>query len=224
MASFHHIPTETFPGIPRVGWSELPTHVFGTYSCVNRIRRRRGSLFSKCLVFTISSAYNLIFSCLTQLELVNMARICHHAQDAVEGYQRAAFDINRYISYYFDALSFRNLQAQTGTLIAGSAACRFIERSPILPSHLELLVYPQYAAEIALWLESVGYRYAPLSGAETGPFLLGILTQHSRHRCGRDTLRRIHKINRLRPHLWRSLYDCTDYYRTPESDRSALER
>ncbi|KAI1787878.1 hypothetical protein LXA43DRAFT_1097884 [Ganoderma leucocontextum] len=121
---------------------------------------------SLCILFTISSAYNLVLSCLTQLELVNTARICHHAQAAVEGYQRAAFDINRYLSYYFDALPFRNLQARTGTLLAGSVASCFLERSPLRPRRVELLVYPQHTLEIAQWLLDAGYSFVPWPGSE----------------------------------------------------------
>ena len=115
------------------------------------------------MVFIIPSAYNVVLSCLTHLELVHASRICHHSRAAVQHYERAAFNINRYLSYFFDSnvLQFRNLQARTGTLVGKAAAINFIERSPLPCDRLELLVYPQYASDIAHWLLEGGFSFLP---------------------------------------------------------------
>lgn len=110
---------------------------------------------------------NLIFSCLTQLELVRVSRTCSKAHMAVAGYQEAAYSIDGFLSIFFTSISgarsFRSLQGRTGTLIGGVSALWFLNRSPDPLHVLEIYAFVQHLHEIGAWLCEAGYSYAPSS-------------------------------------------------------------
>lgn len=97
---------------------------------------------------------------------MRVARVCRHGLDAVNAYQRAAFNINRYLSPFFDALAFRSLQARTGTLISGVAAYNFIARDSQPQLRIELVVYTHQAFKVVEWLLAVGYTFSPVRDTE----------------------------------------------------------
>ncbi|KIJ64107.1 hypothetical protein HYDPIDRAFT_28996 [Hydnomerulius pinastri MD-312] len=107
--------------------------------------------------------YELIFACLSPRTLVRVSVTCRAAYLAVAAFKHRAFNINRHLSKYFkDPLAFRSLQAATGTLISGSNALQFLDRTHYPESDLDLYTHPGHAFEVCKWLiEAEGYRFAP---------------------------------------------------------------
>ncbi|KAI0323125.1 hypothetical protein GY45DRAFT_1215878, partial [Cubamyces sp. BRFM 1775] len=58
-----------------------------------------------------------------------------------------------------DPMSFRCLQARTGTLVSGSVALQFFDRTRDDSSDLHLYVYPAYRRVIGWWLLHEGFRF-----------------------------------------------------------------
>lgn len=95
-----------------------------------------------------------------------MARVCRVTRDITEQYQKAAFNINAFLSPFFDSVAFRSLQGRTQTLIGGSFAFSFLERS--YPRHsIDLMVYPAHSEEVGRWLLDNGYHFVPLKDGES---------------------------------------------------------
>ncbi len=75
---------------------------------------------------------------------------------------RSAFNIHRILQRYFDdPTSFRSLQAQTGTLVSGSTALQFFDRSFYPESDLDIYVHMPWRLRVAQWLLDRGYSFVP---------------------------------------------------------------
>ncbi|CAL1699944.1 unnamed protein product [Somion occarium] len=73
-----------------------------------------------------------------------------------------AFNIDRILSRFFNPpLAFRQLQARTGTLISGSAALQFFDRSFYKESDLDIYVPKKYRVEAGEFLLRCGYSFIP---------------------------------------------------------------
>ncbi|KAI0083368.1 hypothetical protein BDY19DRAFT_910652 [Irpex rosettiformis] len=106
--------------------------------------------------------YDLIFSAASPGSILRLARTCKAAHAAMRDYFPRAFNINKHLSHFFDdPLAFRSLQAQTNTLISGSSALQFFDRSIYQGSDLNLYVSFLYRKEIGRWLVADGYEYVP---------------------------------------------------------------
>ncbi|KAI9068490.1 hypothetical protein FKP32DRAFT_1561581, partial [Trametes sanguinea] len=100
--------------------------------------------------------------------LLLLARTSHKVRDAVRDYMARAFDINATLTRFFhDPVGFRCIQARTGTLIAGSVALQFFDRTSCPSSDLDLHVYLDHRVEIGLWLSRMGYNFAPRRGQDS---------------------------------------------------------
>lgn len=74
--------------------------------------------------------YRAILQYCSPLTLLRFKRTCRLASAAVEDYMKLAFNINRCLARFFDdPVAFRSLQARTGTVISGSAALQFFDRT-----------------------------------------------------------------------------------------------
>ncbi|KII94493.1 hypothetical protein PLICRDRAFT_120574 [Plicaturopsis crispa FD-325 SS-3] len=106
---------------------------------------------------------NIIFSALSPATLIRFSWTCRDARDAVRGFWQIAYDIDRHLKRFFrDPREFRELQARTGTLISGSSALQFLDRTVYPGSDLDLYVEGRYALSIEEWLvNSAGYSYRP---------------------------------------------------------------
>lgn len=72
------------------------------------------------------------------------------------------YSIERIISRFFDdPLDFRKLQARTSTIISGSSALQFFDRSFYPSSDLDLYAHRRYRREIGRWLLRQGYVFRP---------------------------------------------------------------
>ncbi|KAH7924257.1 hypothetical protein BV22DRAFT_1035321 [Leucogyrophana mollusca] len=114
-------------------------------------------------VFSRAPVYDLIFSSLEQQCMIRTSQTCHLVSGAVQEYSRRAFSINRHLSRFFaDPLGFRSLQARTGTLISGSNALQFFDRTFYPRSDLDIYVHPGHVREVMEWLaEMEGYEFIP---------------------------------------------------------------
>ncbi|EIW73751.1 hypothetical protein CONPUDRAFT_160756 [Coniophora puteana RWD-64-598 SS2] len=80
--------------------------------------------------FSRAPVYEAIFSCLSPRELIRVSRTCQVAHDAFQSFIHRAYNINRHLSRFLtDPISFQSLQARTGTLISGSNALQFLDRT-----------------------------------------------------------------------------------------------
>jgi len=106
--------------------------------------------------------HEVIFFNLTPVEFFRLARTCRLAYEAVQSYIRRTFNINRSLSRFFsDPVEFRALQARTGTLISGSFALQFFDRSFYPESDLDLYSPKDADREVLSWLPSHGYKFVP---------------------------------------------------------------
>ncbi|KAL0567649.1 hypothetical protein V5O48_014349 [Marasmius crinis-equi] len=108
----------------------------------------------------------MFFSCLDPPDLLSYSQICRDAYMQVQSYWARALDIYRLLSPFFtrgEAQQFRIIQALTGTLISGSSALQFLSRTSYPGSDLDTYVEHRYCKPVALYLQSIGYEFQPLS-------------------------------------------------------------
>lgn len=119
-------------------------------------------------LFARAPIYDLVFCCLSPRSLVRLALTCRAAYLAVAAFKNRAFNINRHFSRYFnDPVSFRSLQANTNTLVSGSDALQFLDRTFYPESDLDLYTHPGHSFELARFLvDAEGYHFAPCEQQE----------------------------------------------------------
>ena len=94
--------------------------------------------------------------------LVLLLRTNRSLNAIVTTYIKRTYDLYPILLRYFtDPLSFRYLQAYTGTLISGSTALQFFDRSLYPESDLDLYVPKSWAKEVGHFLLRAGYRFSP---------------------------------------------------------------
>ncbi|KAN0073809.1 hypothetical protein V8E55_012063 [Tylopilus felleus] len=120
-----------------------------------------GPLYAR--LFACAPVYDLVFSCLSPRSLIRFALTCRDVYLAVAEFKTRAFNINRHLSRYFtDPIAFRSLQARTNTLISGSNALQFLDRTFYPEADLDLYTHPGHSFEVTQFLvKAQGYRYVP---------------------------------------------------------------
>ena len=94
--------------------------------------------------------------------LVSLRRTCTTFKTAVDMYITQRFNVDRILTRYFtDPKSFRYLQACTGTLISGSSALQFFDRSFYPHSDLDLYVSKVWGPRVGHFLSQEGYSFVP---------------------------------------------------------------
>ncbi|KAF8431606.1 hypothetical protein L210DRAFT_962180 [Boletus edulis BED1] len=119
-------------------------------------------------LFARPPAYDLVFACLSPRSLIQVAQTCRAASSAVTEFKNRAFNINRHFSRHFSSpIAFRSLQARTNTLVSGSNALQFLDRTFYPESDLDLYTHPGHSFEVAQFLIEVeGYHYVPRESQE----------------------------------------------------------
>ncbi|KAI0083367.1 hypothetical protein BDY19DRAFT_900417 [Irpex rosettiformis] len=108
--------------------------------------------------------YDLIFSAASPGSILRFSRTCHAAHLATRDYFARTFKINKHLSRFFDdPLAFRSLQAKTSTLISGSSALQFFDRTHYEESDLDLYVSAKHHREVGRWMLAQGYKFTPNS-------------------------------------------------------------
>lgn len=111
--------------------------------------------------------------------MIHFGQINKAARTAVANYSQLNFDIKRVLSPYFseeDIKSFRQLQLTTGTVISGSTAVQFFDRTTYPESDLDVYVEHQYCRDVAWWLMSRGYEFKPSRPEQPKSFVAAFRT------------------------------------------------
>ncbi|KAI0061378.1 hypothetical protein BV25DRAFT_1826890 [Artomyces pyxidatus] len=99
------------------------------------------------------------------VNIIHLSRTCKLANASVREYYRRAYSINRHLERWFqDPLAFRRLQQRTTTLISGSCALQFFDRTFYPESDLDLFTPWNQVPEVAVWLVGAGYVYMQVQG------------------------------------------------------------
>lgn len=114
-------------------------------------------------LFARAPVYDPVFARLSPRTLVRLALTCRAAYLAAAEFKSRAFNVNRHFSRYFtDPIAFRSLQAKTNTLVSGSNALQFLDRTFYPEADLDLYTHPGHSSEVAQFLvEAQGYVYTP---------------------------------------------------------------
>ncbi|KAI0777561.1 hypothetical protein BD413DRAFT_609896 [Trametes elegans] len=105
-----------------------------------------------------------IFSHCSPVAILRLSRVNRSFHRAVQDYSERAFNINkRLLRFFSNPLAFRSLQARTATVISGSFALQFFDRSYYPGSDLDVYCHPKSAAilDVGSFLLSEGYVYQP---------------------------------------------------------------
>lgn len=128
-------------------------------------------------VIRIPAIYKRIFTICAPGTVVCVGKTCRAARASVLAYIAQAYQVERILSRFFnDPLEFRRLQARTFTLISGSSALQFFDRSFYPSSDLDLWVHQQHRNEVGNWLMNQGYVFIPDEG-QACTFDMAVLEQ-----------------------------------------------
>lgn len=122
-------------------------------------------------VFSRRPIYDNILSCLEVPDLIHLGRTSKLARAALAEYSTRAYNINRHLLNFFNnPLSFRSLQARTGTVISGSNALQFLDRTYYPDADIDVYVHPGHALDVGKWLmsEEEGYTFVPQNNQRLG--------------------------------------------------------
>jgi hypothetical protein len=121
------------------------------------------------------------FSALSPANILRYSQTCRSSRVATSVYFRRNFNINRRLGRFFNhPTQFRSLQARTGTLISGSFALQFFDRSLYPDSDLDVYVDYRYSREVGFWLvEAEGYEFRPAKGKKHATFGEALRQLHS---------------------------------------------
>lgn len=104
--------------------------------------------------------YDRVFSMLSPVARFNFSQSCKVVNYSNVDFERRAFNINTALKRFFaNPLAFRSLQARTGSLISGSFALQFLNRTCYEGSDLDLYVHSGHTEEVGLWLMQQGYAW-----------------------------------------------------------------
>jgi hypothetical protein len=120
--------------------------------------------------FAVPEIYDNLLERLSPSAILRLGRCSWAAKHAVADYLRRTFSIDRLLGRFFPGCvqTFRTLQAQTATLISGSAALQLFCRASWVAADLDLYVHPRGVRAVGAWLfEEAGYQYEPRK-ADTG--------------------------------------------------------
>lgn len=113
-------------------------------------------------ILTIHVIFDNIFSFANLASMIRFSMACRTTRAAVQSYMIRAFSINHFLSRYFsDPVAFRSLQARTSTLISGSSALQFFDRSYYPGSDLDIYVHMNWRRVVGRWLLCEGYTFVP---------------------------------------------------------------
>jgi hypothetical protein len=114
-------------------------------------------------ILTNDLLYDLILWYSTPATLMRLARTCRSAHAAVQSHFARSFNINDYLLRYFtDPLAFRSLQAHTRTLISGSSAIQFLDRTFYPEADLDLYCHHDTQEQLGRYLiDQEKYTFSP---------------------------------------------------------------
>lgn len=96
--------------------------------------------------------------------MLRFGRVSKSARHTLQSYLNRRYKLSLLLARFFSEAQteeLRTLMSSTGMLISGSMALQFFDRIIYPDSDLDLYLPLQYAWQIADWLVSAGYTYAP---------------------------------------------------------------
>lgn len=113
-------------------------------------------------VFTNSDLVYLILAACDAAAMLQLGGVNRTMHSILQLYMQTAFSIDHLLSRFFpDPDMFRILQRKTATLIGGSQALHFFDRSSDSDSGLDLFLFPGRERDIADFLMGLGYIFMP---------------------------------------------------------------
>lgn len=123
--------------------------------------RTASSIFGRKII-TNDLLLDLIISCCSPATLLCFSQTCRTIHLLVKSYTRRTFKIDHLLSRFFSSpLEFRRLQARTATLISGSTALQFFDRTFYPESDLDIYIYSQFVKEVGDFLLKENYVFMP---------------------------------------------------------------
>lgn len=118
-------------------------------------------------IFTDPTISVIVFDLSSAMVLVRLLKTSHHIRSMVKAYIAKAFTVDRVVCRYFDDTSlFRSVQNHTATIISGSAALQFFDRSFYPGSDLNLHVPMSGVDVLFTFLLGNGYAFVPHIGQD----------------------------------------------------------
>ena len=128
------------------------------------------------LIEILSDEDILLLDYCSAKSLVSLRRTCTAVKTHVDAYIAQKFNVDRILTRYFtNPNAFRYLQGWTGTLISGSSALQFFDRSFYPLSDLDLYVSKGWGPEVGHFLLQEGYSFVP--GQKQHPTFDSALTE-----------------------------------------------
>ncbi|KAK7678738.1 hypothetical protein QCA50_018320 [Cerrena zonata] len=108
------------------------------------------------------SIYNIIFCLCPAITLVRLLQTCSRVRAAVMDYMSYNFSVDRLLSRYFShPITFRYIQARSATIISGSTALQFFDRTFYPESDLDLYIPMAWRERLGCYLLNEGYTFSP---------------------------------------------------------------
>lgn len=112
-------------------------------------------------ILNIEYITDTILDAVSPVDILYFSLTCRLARQIAVRYRSFVFNINRRLRRFFrNPLAFRSLQAQTKTLISGSFALQFFDRSHYVKSDLDLYTHPGFSRSVGEWLINEGYGFS----------------------------------------------------------------
>jgi hypothetical protein len=103
-----------------------------------------------------------IFTLSSPASIFQFGRTSHTAHAFMQNYSRRAWNVDRHLGRFFsNPRAFRELQARTGTLVSGSNALQFFDRSFYPESDLDVYLHCGREREVGAFLIADGYQFQP---------------------------------------------------------------
>jgi hypothetical protein len=113
-------------------------------------------------VFSAAPVYDNILSRLDPGDAIRLGKTCRVASKAYANFVSRAYNVDKlYRRWFKNTEGFRRLQARTGTLVSGSTAVQYFNRTFYESSDLDLYTFRSGAVEVAQWIVEEGYVYRP---------------------------------------------------------------
>jgi hypothetical protein len=112
-------------------------------------------------LLTIDAIVDMIFSFSAPRTIISLSKTCHAVEPIAASYFRVAYNPECFLRQFLPdppvARAFRTLQAKTGVIIFGKAACNFLARAPFTETAMSLYVDGSYASQVKDFLTNAGY-------------------------------------------------------------------
>ncbi|KAG8850658.1 hypothetical protein FRB91_008868 [Serendipita sp. 411] len=124
------------------------------------------SFFSSgAILWSASTIVDVIYSQPSVADIISLSKVCKATYYAVKAWFPSVYNINSHLKKFFgnlgNVLAFRSLQAATGTIISGSQALQFFDRTYYPGSDLDIYVPCRDVTIVGNFFLSIGYLFEP---------------------------------------------------------------